>query len=471
MLRTVAFDISSNATAWEGEEVTHYTNSALRRLFYQITHSSSWFEYEKGLLVGEECHKRLADELGVSKSEISDAIEALPHSKFASGLIALQAEIPIVQFIAVGNVSPENMPRLQVQEPNIPVFPSCHLGERLPHSGYFRKLISSTHIEPSRTLYVSCVSEYVAAAQNAGLQTLFYQDEVQCMSDIRNLCSDPTKRGLSFLRSQARNLHLQTSEGKYLKDVYAQFLILEGLNDESLVYLPHGQPPFNWLYDDAERKLEVFSKPPCMDTNCVALSTLRHVTGGQRNHLMDQMLNFRDSDGIILAYLSTKLLRLDLVAAINALSLFHEFGRGKELQETEDWVLESLQRRAHRHGSHYYTSPDIVLFFVSRLLQKAPNIRPRFQMVFRDCVLERTEAPGDSLSLAARLICTSRCGIRDDAAVQKLVTRQKEDGSWPAGAIYKSPQSGAVCYHQGLTTAWAIQAIREQEVVAMDRRV
>jgi hypothetical protein len=188
-------------------------------------------------------------------------------------------------------------------------------------------------------------------------------------------------------------------------------LILEALNDESLVYLPRGQPPFHWLYDDAERKVEAFSKPPCIDTNGVALSTLQQATIEQRNHVMGQMLKFRDSDGIILAYLSTKLLRLDLVPAINALSLFHEFGRNKEVQETEDWVFESLRRRAHQHGSHYYTSPGIVLFFVSRLLQKAPNPRPRFQMVFRDCVLEGKEAPSDSLSLAARLICASRCAF------------------------------------------------------------
>ncbi|KAF7114146.1 hypothetical protein CNMCM5793_007724 [Aspergillus hiratsukae] len=469
MLKTVAFDFRhANATVWGEGQATRCPNAALTPLFYQITHSSTWFEYEKGLILKEESHKRLADELGVPKLEISNAIEALPHLSLAPGLTALQAEFPSVQFIAVGNISPENMACLQIREPQISVFPSCHLAERLPHAGYSRKLIGSSQIEPSQTLYVSCVSGYLAAAQTAGLQTLLYEDEIQCVSDIRKLCSDPTEKGLSFLKSRARRLHLQTSEGKHLMDVYAQLLILEGLNDESLVYLPCGQPPFNWLYDDAEKKVEVFSKPPCTDTNCVGLSTLQHITAERRNHLMDQMLKFRDSDGIILAYFSSKLVRLDLVSAINALALFHEFGRGEEVQETEDWVFKSLRRRAHQHGSHYYPSPDIVLLFVSRLLLKAPNLSPRFQMVLRDCVLERKEAPGNSLSLAARLICAAHCGVRDDAAVRTLVIRQKEDGSWPAGAIYKSPQSGAVCYHQGLTTAWAIQAIREQAAVAID---
>jgi hypothetical protein len=469
MLKTVAFDFRhANPTILEDGEEPRCANSALRPLSYQITHSSTWFAYEKNWLVKEEFYKRLADELGASEVEISNAIEALPHLSLAPGLTTLQADFPSVQFIAVGNISPENMSCLQILEPKILVFPSYHLAERLPHAGYFRKLIGSSQIEPSQTLYVSCVSVYVAAAQTAGLQTLLYQDEIQCMSDIRKLCSDPTQKGLSFLKSRARRLHLQTSEGKNLMDVYAQLLIFEGLHDESLVYLPWGQPPFNWLYDDAEKKIEVFSKPPCTDTNCVGLSALQHITVERRNHLMDQMLKFRDSDRIILAYLSSKLVRLDLVAAINALALFHEFGRFEEVQETEDWVFESLRRRAHQHGSHYYPSPDIVLFFVSRLLQKAPNLRPRFQMVFRDCVLERKEAPSDSLSLAARLICAARCGLRDDAAVQRLVTRQNDDVSWPAGAIYKSPQSGAVCYHQGLTTAWAIQAIGEQAAVAIE---
>ncbi|KAJ5462376.1 hypothetical protein N7530_010581 [Penicillium desertorum] len=441
---------------------------------YKMTQSSAWFDYEKNLICQAECKRRLATTLRLSEPEILHNIEAVPRLSLQPGAMALSTEFPNVRFIAVGNASLDQIMSLEHRatgngDQTISIFASCQLGERLPHAGFVKKLIQLGQIEPSQTLYVSHIPEHLAAARTGGFRTLLYKNEAQCTSSVRNLCSNPAERGLSFLRGHSGELDLHTSTGKALKDVYCQLLIMDALEDKDLVYLPRGPPPFNWLYDNGIRDMPVYSKPACVDVNSLGLSILKDVTVDQRNEVMEQMLRLRDSAGIMQVYFSTELIRQDVCIAINALSLFYEFGRGGKLRKTEDWIFNTLQTRAHEYSSHYYTTPDLVLFFVSRLLLKAPALRRRFGTLLYDCVLERKAAAVDSLSLAARLIAAARCGIRDDDAVSELIIRQEYDGSWPAGAIYKSPQSGDLCYHQGVTTAWAIQAIKEQGEMAHNK--
>ncbi|KAJ5086932.1 hypothetical protein NUU61_008239 [Penicillium alfredii] len=471
MFTSVIFEFSfaNGKTQAEQDQIRPVPNSSL----YKIAHSGTWFNHQKGLLNQDECHQALAKKLGLTLSELLYAIKAMPQPSLPIGAITLQDKFPDMRFFAVGNASGDQLDALQAhprrdKKPTLPIITSCQLGERLPHAGFIRKLVIAGQLKPSDTLYVTQNLEHAAAAQLGGFQTMVYKSEVQCATGVRKLCSNPIQSGLSFLKHHAKCLDLQTSEGEGLKDACCQLHIMEALGDESLVYLPGSSPPFTWLYDDSVRKVPVYSKPPCVDHNSIALSVLKDVTMDQRHDIMDQMLQLRDSEGIMQVYFSDELIRLDFAIAINALALFHEFGRGEQLRETEEWVFNMLKTRAHKYSSHYYTTPDLILFFVSRMLQKAQSLRPRFLGLLRECILERKEAVVDSMSLAARLIAAARCGIRDDSAVNLLVMSQQTDGSWPPGAIYKSPQSGQLCYHHGLTTAWAIQAIRDQTALALN---
>ena len=183
---------------------------------------------------------------------------------------------------------------------------------------------------------------------------------------------------------------------------------------------------------------------------------------------MDQMLQYVDSEGILQGYLSEDKIRIDVLMCVNGLALFNEYGRGHELAATEDWVYRALVYRAFRDGTHYYPSPDLFLYFVSRLLRKAPNLRSRFGPVLRDCVLERMEADGDALALASRLIAAARCGIRSDHNMEKLLMLQNEDGSWDKGVVYRFNSTEGVAWHQGLTVSLAVLAIEEWDFLRMD---
>ena len=146
---------------------------------------------------------------------------------------------------------------------------------------------------------------------------------------------------------------------------------------------------------------------------------------------------------------------------VNGLALFNEYSRGHQLAATEEWIFKVLNTRAFRDGTHYYPSPDMFLYYVSRLLRKAPNLRERFGPVLRDCVRERMEADGDALALALRLIAAARCGVRNEHNMAKLLTLQKEDGSWEAGVVYQFTRVSGVAWHQGFTVSLAVLAIEE----------
>ncbi|KAJ5786849.1 uncharacterized protein N7503_012061 [Penicillium pulvis] len=375
IFKSLAFDSSySLDVEWKRREARGSEDAALKSLLYKITTSSPWFRYEKGSMERAECHQILSQQLKLPESEISSGLCAIPQFSLPEGVRDLKADFPDLKFLAVGNGTLDQVAPLQRQLdggqwPDTRIFASCQLGERLPHSGFIKRLLKESQLESSQVLYVTHIPEHAAAAQTAGLEVLLCPDQAQYASRVRKLYSNPIERGLSFLKGQAGNLNLETSAGKTLQDIFSQFLILDALNDESIVYLPQGSPPFNWLFDNETSRKPVYSKPACVDTNSLGLSVVSHVTMDQRNDIMDQMLALRDSEGIMQVYFSDEVIRQDIGVAINSLSLFNEFGRGEELQATEDWVFDTLRTRAHEYSSHYYTTPDLILFFMSRLLE------------------------------------------------------------------------------------------------------
>jgi hypothetical protein len=156
---------------------------------------------------------------------------------------------------------------------------------------------------------------------------------------------------------------------------------------------------------------------------------------------------------------------LDPVVCISVLTLFYKNGRGHELPGTLDWVKQVLINRAYISGTYYFVSADQFLFFFSRLLQNSAEVRQRLGPVFKDRVMERFGAEVDSLSLAARIISATVAGLVDDRDLEALLSMQCEDGSWGKSWVCKYGSSGILIRNDGVTTALAIQAIQQVELL------
>ena len=216
-----------------------------------------------------------------------------------------------------------------------------------------------------------------------------------------------------------------------------------------------------------------------LDTTSIGLTVSDHVAMADKHKVMDEMLRYRNRDGIVQVYFDHSRPRIgkfficvgflffynpcsfiDPVVCINVLTLFYEHGRGYELPGTLDWVEQVLMNRAYIAGTYYYTSAHLFLFFLSRLLQNSPEVRQRLGGVFRDRVMERFGAEADSLSLAARIISATVVDLVDDRDLETLLCMQREDGSWGDSWFYRYGTSGILVRNDGVTTALALQAIQ-----------
>lgn len=444
----------------DGSEVDKRTKG----IRYDVITSLAWSKFEKGLITVEECQAQISAKLDFSEAEVADAVDSAMLWRISPEMLALAMELRSTHSIyAVGNLPQPVFDRLKTLHEPLDlfndIFVSSNLNERLPHPAILKKALNATDLDPERTLYIGSHIDNVITARSFGFYGITCGDPLECIAHALQLCREPIAKAKAWLKSEAGKLDLETSLGITVKDAYMQYCILDATDDKSLIYYDPDQRLFSWYYGPIPSGLKEF--PPDVDCNSLAYSVFDHLDDGARQGVMDQMLQYVDSEGILQGYLSDDKVRVDILMCVNGLALFNEYGRGHQLAATEEWIFKVLDTRAFRDGTHYYPSPDVFLYYVSRLLRKAPNLRQRFGHVLRDCVLERTEAGGDALALASRLIAAARCGVRNDRNMERLLALQREDGSWEAGVVYQFTRVSGVAWHQGLTVSLAVLAIEE----------
>lgn len=436
---------------------------------YDVMTTLAWSKFERGLIGLDECRVQLSASLGLSEVEVVDAIETATSWGTSPELMALATELRRTHNLyAVGNlpwpVFDGLKESLGTSELFKRTFVSAELKQRLPHPAIFTEALASADLDPKRSLYVGGHIDNVITARSFGFYSIQCCDVKECIQRIRQVCREPIARAKHWLKSRAGELDLETSLGITVKDAYMQSCILDATGDKSLIYFDADQRLFSWFYGAVPHGLKQF--PSDVDCNSIAYSVFDHLDDANRQSVMDQMLGYVDSQGILQGYLSNEKVRIDILMCVNGLSLFNEYGRGHELAATENWLYNVLVHRAFRDGTHYYPSPDLFLYFVSRLLRKAPkSVRERFGPVLRDCVLERTEADGDALALACRVIATARCGVSDERNLERLLRLQMEDGGWEGGVTYRFNRTEGVAWHQGFTVSLAVLAIEEWDAL------
>lgn len=438
---------------------------------YDVTTSLACSNFERGLIGLDECRAQISAHFEFSETEVADAVDWAMSWQPSSEMVALATELQSTHNLyAIGNLPQPVFDGLKesIQALNLfkKIFVSSSLNERLPHPAILTKALASAVIDPKRTLYIGNHIDNVITARSFGFHSIRCVDPSRCIGYVRQICREPIAPAKRWLKSRAGALNLETSLGITVKDAYMQLCILDATGNISLIYYDPSQRLFSW-YDSGSAVPECLPPfPPDVDCNSLAYSVFPHLDSASRQHMMDKMLLHVDSQGILQGYLSPDKVRLDVLMCVNGLALFHEYGRGHQLAATETWLYDVLVTRAFRDGTHYYPSPDLFLYFVSRLLRKAPTLRSRFAPVLRECVLERTEADGDALALAARLIAAARCGVVGNGyLLEKLLVLQKEDGSWEAGVVYRFNRTEGVAWHQGFTVALAVLAIEEWDFV------
>ncbi|KAG6891532.1 hypothetical protein C0992_005067 [Termitomyces sp. T32_za158] len=457
----IIFDLGGVLFTWSSSPESPLSAKVVGR----ILSSSLWYEYEKGNLDEAKIYSLIANQFAVEPADVKKTFQIMSSS--------LQSNKKVLEVIrelkgtgrsiyAMSNISAPDWEMLKNKATQAEwalfdhTFTSASARQRKPNVGFFKYVIEKSGIDPSRTIFVDDKLENVLTARSFGMHGILFDDESKVIRDLKNLCYDPVPRGEHFLTSRKKALTSVTSNNTE----FMELLILLATGDESLVDFTMVSPGlFNFFQGRGLLTTEVFAND--LDTTSVGLTVSSHVDAETKHRIMDEMLHYRDSDGIIQVYFDHYRPRMDPIVCVNVLDLFYQNGRGHELSETLDWVEQVLKNRAYISGSYYYVSADHFLFFLSRLLQDSVELRGRLEPIFRERVMERFGTEGDSLSLALRIIAATVVDLVDERDFKSLLSMQCEDGSWSDSWFWKYGASPILIQNDGVTTAFAIRSIEQ----------
>ncbi|KAJ6474825.1 HAD-like protein [Mycena sanguinolenta] len=467
----IIFDIGDVLFTWSAETKTTISASTLRR----ILRSATWFEYEKGNLGETECYDLVASEFRLEASEVATAFQCARDSLAEDPkMIAMLHELKALgaRLFAMSNISAPDWEVLrhkgkrQDWELFEHVFTSAAAHERKPNLGYFRHVLSETGIHPERTAFVDDKLENVLTGRSLGFKGIVFTKFEDVERQLTVLFRDSVAAGQQWLRSNAKQMKSETNTGVVLEENFAQLLILEATGDPSLVdYIEY--PRLSNFFKN-EGVLTTSSFPCDQDTTSIALSVALHFTAATKQSVMDEILSYRNEDNIVTTYFDRTRPRIDPIVCINVLTFFHMNGRGEELSATLDWVYDVLKHEAYPDGTLYYYGPDPFFFFLSRLITVSPSVRKRFGPLFASRISKLFGSPGDALALSMRVLAAAVVGLCDIGDHDRLLAMQELDGSWPMGWVYKYGAVDILIGSKGLTTALAVNALKEIDGMRVD---
>ncbi|KAF8990115.1 Haloacid dehalogenase-like hydrolase-domain-containing protein [Cyathus striatus] len=433
--------------------------------------SSTWFAYEKGQIGEGECYSKLAADFNTPVHDIRATLLAArkslrPNHKFLSFIQSLRQIYPKLRVLVMSNIVVDDFEAIRgvLDSWNIfdGIFVSCHSGERKPHLGFYRGVISAADVCPKETIFVDDNLDNVLSARSVGFRGIVFDSCDHTIRMVKSLVGDPIARGKAFLKANARVMESITETGIIVEENFSQLLIMEATNDPSLVNIRSFPSIWNFFRDGG---VAADNYPFDLDTTSLAYSIIK-CDDETVTHVMDEMLKYVDVDGIIQTYFDHRRPRIDPIVCTNVLTLFYLWNRGSELAKTFEWVYEVLQNRAYLDGTRYYTTAESFLYFIMRFLQVALLKQPddpilfNFRSTLKECVAERVGISGNSLALAKRLIACKYLGVENQTDRSKLLDLQCEDGGWEIGWTYRYGVSGIGIGNRGLTTAFALEALK-----------
>jgi hypothetical protein len=201
--------------------------------------------------------------------------------------------------------------------------------------------------------------------------------------------------------------------------------------------------------------------PPDAETNALGYSALvesDRIKSDTANGVLDHLLRFRNKRGVVQVWLSDnrKPNPIDNVVATNVLYFAHLLGRGDELIATEDYIFETLNSEEYLRGSRYYHSPDSFLYFVGRLINRFPALRPRFYDRLYSAVQKRVGKTESPLDLAMRI---SLLREPNQEEIIKLLQLQTRGGSWPIDSLFHYGTKQGYFGSEAITTAFSLKSL------------
>ena len=180
------------------------------------------------------------------------------------------------------------------------------------------------------------------------------------------------------------------------------------------------------------------------------------------NLAIDKLIENTDPNGIIEVYqkpAGEHEGRIDANVLVNVLYLLHAVDRANEAALSERFVFQTLGRRTYLEGSRYYPSPDVFLYFLSRLVRDYPHTTSRYRGLLRKELVERKKISSTFLDISLRCAALDNIGL-DASEYRDTIRRlQAHEGYWPAETFFKYGQTNRCFGGEALSTGFGIRAL------------
>ncbi|KAL2826538.1 HAD-like protein [Aspergillus pseudoustus] len=448
----------------ETKLATAESTVSLRRLMT----TSIWMNYEVGKLNEDECFAQLAKLYRFATEDLANLIQKFRGSvnydrDLAAAFRAIRRTSQVRIFL-VSNISSNDYQALRERWDDEfwslfdDVFTSSMLGVRKPSPRFYTHVLRATRSNPQTIFTIDDNPENVLMAISVGMRG------TSCIADLprtlANITSDPVERGIAFLKRNAGRFPSVTQDGAEIEENYAPLLILEALQQRSLVDLKF--PPRLWNFFSGPPRYTTETYPEDLDTTSLGLAAMSY-DPDLAHSILDEMLTYVDEDGFVQAYTDRTRPRIDAVISLNVLVAFTLYNRTYELPETLAWITSILLTRAYIGGTRYYPNAEWFLYYVTRLLAASEGhdaaLDERLFAPLRVRVAERVGAPGDAFALGMRIAACEYVGVECAVDREALAAMQMEDGGWPASCMYLFPGAARDVGNRGASTAFAVRAL------------
>ena len=256
----IVVDFGGVLFTWSANTMTPVRPKLLRR----ILSSSIWFEYERGTITEQECVQLVAAEFSIFEVDFARALKNARRSiRLDNAVFDLLCSLKKragVRIFAAANMSRSEWDLLRLKiEPEVwalfdHVYTSADVGERKPSLGFFKHVLDSAGLNPTRTVLLDNRVENVVSAASIGMKAIAFTTAQEAARALTALVRDPVADAERWMRAHAKQMWSITDTGAALEENFGQFLILDVTKDASLanIALPkrlanffRGQPSFH----------------------------------------------------------------------------------------------------------------------------------------------------------------------------------------------------------------------------------
>ncbi|KAI0089988.1 HAD-like domain-containing protein [Irpex rosettiformis] len=439
--RSIIMDIGDVLVTMSLTTSTTIPSEAIRT----ILTSPTWGRYECGKLTESECYRLVAEEHNLDLDEFTRAFNQDVRSSMTLNrplfafLRQLKSEMgSSLRLFIMSNVS---QPDITILLANYPeewsifdkIFPSSTIQMRKPSLGFYRRVFDIIGGNPKDIVFVDDKVEHVLAARSLGACGVVYDRLNEFRRRVRCLVCDPIKRSIEYLCTNAIGIDSANIYAYNSMDRISRMLALNTLQE--LFINSKNVDLAVSSFSGLKLPFDGNTAPPSLDVDLVALQLLAPGYAQDLVHTaMDTILQLRDVDGIIRTFVDSQCGKTDPVVCANVLALFYSQGRGSDLKETENWLLDILRHRSYLDGTRYYPIAESFLYSLSCLLQFCPeneSLHQALKLLLEVRLKEQIRLPGDVGALTMRILACTNVGIDPMMELQQLRLMQLEDGSWP----------------------------------------